>query len=385
MVPVANWQTLSSNQRHLTTHHSSCKNAVTTVDTIDQDVHVNEAGEIEHGNLRARILSVKDKDYKTTQKRLRNIADCRRASNPHEKINELRDIRHSPSVYESTRHCELLTNTDSKIRVLDAPGFFGSQLAEGATNPIDTNEAIARHITHIQAAENLKIKRILYFFPQTGPLTRADRVMQEEIRTMVKFFSKSFTKFIMLVGTMPEDLSKLTDMSSEEKFPKDLLTLSGRCFENTFHRELKERQEDTEELPVPPTIFIAMTDTCEEILEKIESAQMNGNDYLSEFHSRTCSKCGIDLLPLKAQQGDRDWVKTYLKEELLCHPLMQPQSTAIGKEVRKIFTGKHQSTEERYQCVNCGKKPGSHGCMDVNAHYAHKRQKIVVKHSSSVV
>ena len=248
----------------------------------EQKSEVDETGEIKHGNLRARILSVEDEDYETAQKRLKNIAECRGENNPHEKINELRAIQNSQSVKDSTRHCELLTNTDSKIRVLDAPGFFNPQLTEGATNTIDSNLATVRHIIHIQAAENLKIKRIVYFLPQNGPLTRADRILQEEIKTMVKFFGKSITNCMVLVGTMPEhvSLSIRTDWSSEQKFPEKLLNQSGRLFQEAYQRELTEQQEASEELRAPPIIFIAMTDTCAEIFEKINSAPVNDNNYL---------------------------------------------------------------------------------------------------------
>ena len=396
---VPNWRTLFSTQSQSTASPNSGE--ITAADPITEEEwvqksEVDETGEVKHGNLRARILSIEPEDYETAKKRLKNIAECRGENNPHEKINELRAIQNFQSVKDSTKHCELLTNTDSKIRVLDAPGFFNPQLTEGATNTIDSNLATVRHIIHIQAAENLKIKRIVYFLPQNGPMNRADRILQEEIKTMVKFFGKSITNCMVLVGTMPEHVSIRTDWSSEQKFPENLLNHSGNLFQEAYQRELTEQQEATEELRAPPIIFIAMTDTCEEIFEKINSAPVNKNNYLLEFNSKTCCKCGIDLHPLRAQQGTKDWVtRRYLEDDLLCHPEIQPMYSAnsMARGVLKLFRFKWEFTKER--CIHCRAKIGSddqRGCLEVNKPFKLRSKwwrrslrTIVVKHSSSVV
>ena len=395
MVPVDNWQTLSGSQPQLKTSPNN-RAADPIIEEQDvQKIDVDKTGEIKYGNLRARILSVEAKDYETAQRRLQNIAYCRGRSNPHEKINKLRTSSDPQLEYENTLHCELLTNTDSKIRVLDTPGFFSSQLADGTTNTTDSNLATVRHILHIQAAENLKIKRIVYFLPQTGPLTRADRVLQEEIRPMVKFFNKSITNCMVLVGTMPEHATYCRDTSSGDEFPRDLLSRSGKHFTTAFRRELKERYNDTKEYPLPPTIFIAMTDTCEDVFKKISSAQVNDNNYQLEFNPRACSKCGIDLYPLKVKQGTTDWVKGYLEEDSYCHPLIQPMYSfnSMARGVLKLFEFKWKFTKER--CVNCDKKIGSkdqRGCMKINTKFTLRSKwlkrnlgTVIVKHSSSVL
>ena len=382
------------------TPHPSTNSRGTTSDTEEKDLQkiesdVDETGEIKYGNLRARILSVDKEDYETARKRLQNIAHCRGESNPHEEIDKLRSSD-SQSVYGSTKHCELLTNTDSKIRILDVPGFFSPKLTGGATNIIDSNLATVRHIIHIQAAEKLEIKRILYFFPQSGPMTRPDRIMQEEIKAMVKFFGKSITKCMVLVCTIPEHLSKCTDLSSEQKFPQKSLSQSGIYFQEAFQRELSERQEDTAteellELPIPPpTISVAMTDKCKEIFDRIKSVGISDNDYQLGFNAKTCCKCGIDRV-----QHEKNWVKNYLEDDLWCHPRIQPMYSAnsMAKGVLKLLKFKWEFTKER--CINCRKKLGSdnpRGCKKVNTVFKHRtkwwklsRESVPVEHSNKVV
>ena len=386
---IPNRHTLSSTQPQTSTSHSSTSSGenITADPTITgkQKTYVDETGEIKHGNLRARIVSEDPEDYETAKKRLEYIADCRGESNPHEKTDELRDSSNPRSVFGITKHCELLTNTDSGVRVLDTPGFFNPQLIDGATNTTDNNFASARHIIKIQDKEKMKIKRIVYFLPQRGRLNRADRSMQEEIKVMVEFFGKSITKCMVLVGTVHEDVSKLTDMSSEKKLSTGSLCQSARYFHETFQRELAEQREDNEELPVPPIIFIAMSDTCEEIFDKIISAPVIAKEHV-ELNSRKCTKCSNKLLPLKVQPSGEDFGRDHLEEDsLYCHPIILPMYSvhSVAKGIFLLFKLRWKFTKER--CVKCDRKPeGSgdrYGCMKVNEFYFYRGEKVIVQHS----
>ena len=352
----------------------------------DEPIIERKTGEIKFKNLRAKILSWELEDYENTKDRLKNIDFCKAiADQSHKEIDRLRKGKEAQ--YGYTQHCELLKNNE--IRVLDTPGFYSPHLMEGATNADESNLAIVRHIIHVQAAENLKFKQIVYFLPKCGPLTRADRIVQHDIQYMVKFFSKTIFKCMVLVGTAQARFSAKTNVTSEEKFSEDELEETRQYFQDALEREFKERQEDTEGLPEPPIIFIAMTDTCEGILNKVKEAKVVDNDYLLEFNSKTCCKCSIEFnedntLCEYRKPGEKAWINPCPYTNSLCHPkilpAVTPSSLAIG--VLKLVIFEWNFTKE--QCVKCNKAPGSRGCLKVHTEFQYKEKKIIVEHSSKL-
>ena len=105
-------------------------------------------------------------------------------------------FKHAPSSPDSTTtECELLSNDDAKLRILDIPGFQSSnykhQSEEGrntTVTPYQANLGIMRQIVRIQARFSLVFKCALYFLPVRGTLEKADAVIQEEIKVMRHFF-----------------------------------------------------------------------------------------------------------------------------------------------------------------------------------------------------
>ena len=346
------------------------------------DPIIDTTGEIQYKNLRARILSTKADDYENAGKRLKNIVFCREANNP---IDRLRNDKDLAGVYCPSKLCELLTNEDSKIRALDAPGFFSEDLIEGCASVDESHLATVRHILRIQALEGMRFKRVLYFLSDTQE--RGDRVMQQEIQNMVKFFDTSIFKCMVLVATIAQHISVATDFPRERKFPQEVLKKCRENFQKAFRREFEHRRDGSEKLPEPPIIFIAMTDTCQDIVKNILSAPVQDNTYLLEFNSGTCSKCNIEFsekLCEYRKRGEKPWTNASPYEETSCHPrimpLHTPKSVLIG--IFKIFIFKWKFTEE--VCISCKKKPGYLGCCRVRTEYqqSHSTEKIVVKHSN---
>ena len=345
---------------------------------------------VEYGNLRSILLSNDKEEIENTQERIMNIVTSRKSGEePHKHIDKLREDQAQTGVYV-TSNCQLFENTDSKIRVLDPPGFYRQDLMKGATSTGDSNLIIVRQIFHMQVVEGLKFDRVLYFLPENGPLLRAERALQEEIHQLVKFFGSSIFKCMVLVATMPPHISRDSELSSERKFPQDQLDLSRRNFQETLVKEFKQRKMPTTELPNPPIIFIAMTDKSEEILEKVKSAPVeNDVPFRLNFNRNTCSKCNIEI-------GINDdgvkvceywkpdnilWANAFAYDETSCHPKFETKSKTTFSVTgfwRKLI-GKSKST----RCVHCNREPGSPGCYKVHDAYPDGSGRIItVKHTS---
>ena len=333
-------------------------------------------------NLTGWVLSTDQDEHANFLIRLKNIIFCRQTyeKEPHINVDELRnadDLRES--VYKSSRSCQLLTNENSRIQILDTPGFFSADFMEGATNTKDSNLAVVRHIVRIQALAGLRFQRVLYFLP-TGPLKRADRVIQQEIQEMVKFFGVSIFKRMVLVGTAASHTSEDLSLSTEQKFPAKKLEQSRNLFCEALVREYQEKRKDTTRLPRPPIILITMTDTCEQILDKITSADIenDSNDGLKlEFNTNTCCRCGIEtgvqeddtLMAEYRGPGEAPWSNAIPYKQSLCHPYMHSTYTArsVFRGFARLLLLEWNFSEEK--CISCHKGPGAQGCKQVNTIY----------------
>ncbi|XP_064390330.1 uncharacterized protein LOC135338204 [Halichondria panicea] len=350
---------------------------------------------IQYESLTGWVSSDDAKEHEKADTRLKNILFCRAISDQpsHEQIDKLREEKDYAEVYESTNNCMLMTNDATMIQVLDTPGFYSPKLQGGATNEVDSNLAIVRRIVQIQTLAGLQIRRVLYFLPDCGPLTRGDRVLQSEISCMVKYFDKSIFSRMVLVGTVPVNFSKM-EMEDEKKFSKADLDKSQELFYTTLEREFKERKEDYTNLPKPPIIFIAMTDTCKEILVKITTAHVQNNDSLTvQFRSNQCCRCPAEI-------SDKDGEKfactrrfrsggdiTVPYEDSTCHPAMLPMYTArsVLKGIAKIMLFKWHFTEERCFNSKCRLPLGSIGCKKIGTmHEEDGYEPIRVDHSDNV-
>ena len=339
---------------------------------------------VQYENVTGWIISNDPDEQENFNTRIKNIIFCRQTSEeiqPHANIDNLRNDKDlNDDVYKSSRSCQLLINEDSMIQILDAPGFFSPDFMEGTSNASDSNLAIVRHIVCIQALAGLRFKRILYFLPTPGPLKRADRTMQEEIQKMVKFFGVSIFKQMVLVGTAQKDITDATDIPRERKFKAERLEESREYFHEALVREFKEKGKNVARLPKPPIIFIAMTDTCEDILHMIISAKIDNdsdNGFKLEFNANTCFRCGIEtgmkedktLIAEYRGPGAAPWVDALPYEQTFCHPSMQSKYTtrSVFRGLARMFLFKWKFSEEL--CVSCNKAPGAMGCEKVFTMY----------------
>ena len=103
----------------------------------------------------------------------------------------------------TTKECELLCNDETGVRVLDTPGFAASDLTK-EYGVLGGNLRIIRSIIRSQLSFNLKPRRILYFLPTRGAITRAGGVLKDEIQVMYEYFCKSV---MVIIATYDEELS----------------------------------------------------------------------------------------------------------------------------------------------------------------------------------
>ena len=93
--------------------------------------------------------------------------------------------------------------------------------------------------------------------------------------------------------------------------------------------------QSNEPLPDPSLIFISQTNTCEEILVKIQSTAVTEEGLNLQFDKNTCSQCGVRVGEVKSQ-----WMTCYFGEDLTdsipyeestCHPQFIPKYRRIDK------------------------------------------------------
>jgi len=129
-------------------------------------------------------ISDEQGDIDMVEKRLKNLVYCRLTRSPHDEVNRLREES------TATKCCELLSNDTSKIRILDVPGFFRSELTptknviKHAHAIVSNHLQVMRKILCIKSVYHFKFNRIVYFLPEQGVLRRNSQILQMELQTM---------------------------------------------------------------------------------------------------------------------------------------------------------------------------------------------------------
>ena len=341
-------------------------------------------------------ISDEQGDIDMVEKRLKNLLFCRLTRSPHDEVNRLREDS------TVTKYCELLSNDTSKIRILDVPGFFGSEVVP-MQNVIKHAQAIVsdhlqlmRKILHIKAAYHFKFDRIVYFLPEHGVLRRNCQILQMELQTMETYFGRSIFECMVVVATH--------DRSAYNSFPLDAVLYSDKDFDKTaqhLQQAMRSVYGDMIDIPKPPIEFFSFRNTCEEILALVKNAKVIRNGVQLAFNSSTCARCNIKLKTVKTSisqveqkesSSDRPTdvtlclhprlVSEITYEETSCHPLMIPKYSLLQRIVGGIA---HILVPARYikdtwpsfknfeeVCTACGDNPGTLGCKRVNEVYRKK-------------
>ena len=365
--------------------------------------HDDENGHIQYGDMFMWHLSNKPNEIERVTEKLKNLVFYRSLSHPHKEVNQYHE-----KGYESTEQCELFSNDTTKIRVLDVPGFYGSEascssnIRERAMQTANNDLSIMRKILHIKIAKKFKFNRIMYFLPEKGALERDSQILQTEIGIMENYFGRSIFESMVVIATHSANAYKF--------FPKDRDLFPSEDIEKTryfFHKAMI-KVFGTEDVPTPPIVFISLFDTCEEVYSKIRDCKVSKEGVELRFNPSTCARCSIKIGTLKEDEyveerdGDRirtctrdnDWSHAIPYEDSTCHPMMIPKYTKLQKIVGgiahlitfKIFWGKWPSFKSLDEmCIKCGECPKTRGCVKVNTTYTNGSGEIKVDHTSTVI
>lgn len=326
------------------------------------------------------------KDY------LKTLDFFRYLDTPHLKVNEARE---DGDINPMTSSCQLVSNEVTKMRVLDVPGFFGTQLGAQDSQKQDVDDPlnlegdiyentlnhikVMRDILRIQSAMEMHFKRILYFLPIRGPLEKSSRVLTQELLLLARFFGRPIFECMVLVATAQTRFSLMPELQGR-------LFSDGECemTRTLFHKALKEvvfPKQAEGIIPNPPLIFISMMDECNAIVEKVKKAKVRKNALELTFDRGVCIKCSCTIKWLEdekvecitsipGQAGTHSNAIPY--GDSLCHPIFLPKHGRL--ENIEVEDGMHLLVIRKSQklpdalvevCHNCGRGPGSVGCMMV--------------------
>ena len=256
-------------------------------------------------------------------------------------------IQTKGTVY-STRHCKILTNPHSKVRVLDSRGLANKMSKDQTVYP--GNIEIIRQILHTQKEHNMKFARILYFLPVRGPLERADGGLQDEIKVMFGYFGRTIFNIMVIVATNYED----------SRYQK--LEFNDEDMKKTEGVFLTAVRTVTELQTCPPILYLPVEET--DVLSRVKSAKVLDDVPLSSLQlvGDRCAKCAKKLL-IHIVRGQKIITRVIEDEGLptesevsvdksSCHPCFIPK-----QNIGWFYT----TTEE--VCAKCGQSPGSKGCL----------------------
>ena len=289
----------------------------------------------------------------------------------------------------TTKNCALLSNDESKIRVLDVPGFadsetLGPEYGENAPTVFDSNLQIFRLLVRVHMEMKLKVKRLVYFLPVRGPLEKADRVVQDEFRVMAHFFGNQvFDNMVIVATQFRRDKCQKLGFDDEDRSMTKLAL--GIVLKKAVAKEGDG---------CPPIVFIGLKDEGERIFKSIKDAEVLNDGILSlKFRDGVCSKCSVEYHIIGP--NDEKFCKypstTEHSEEVVlrdtnCHPMFQWKYSMMQKifgglahvallggplayeriTQRHTWPGFNNSDEE---CIKCKNSPGSAGCLKVNTKY----------------
>ena len=354
-----------------------------------------ERGTLKHGDMTMWHVSDDESDKRSVAKRLKNLIFFKALENSHKEINQSRT---GNDMYGRTLNCELLSNESTRVRVLDVPGFFGVDAADGshhdlgerAVSAANADLGIMRKILRIKTAYHLNFSRIVYFLPDKGSLKRASHNLKMEIATMEKYFGRSIFDSMVVVATFSTAVYEAVPEGTVFRFTENLLSETQHHFQEAMHSVF-----NFDDTPRPPIVFISLNDTCEDILYTIQKAEVREERLQLSFSRSLCTRCGIKT---KFEGKDQDEIgacsfedqpEVIPLDESTCHPLMIPKYSKL----KRFFGGvAHVITFYRFEgkwpsflsadevCIKCRLKPGTRGCLKVGSEY----QMIVVSHTNTM-
>lgn len=334
---------------------------------------------------------------------LKNLELSQALNDPHLVVNKLRENGDTNPI---TATCQLISNDATNMRVLDVPGFFSVQASDAGQDPSAVQVAVTveeesdrctrkhlalmREILRVQSTMQLRFRRIMYFLPVRGGLEKPSVVLMQELRLLARYFGRSIFDSMVLVATAPTHLSQLDVPEVQRHLFTEAQSEKSRVqFQKALKNVLVPSHTSVDAaLPNPPLLFISMRDTCESIVEKVKTAQVEEDSLELRFHPGICIKCASTINSLEGvkvetvreitrKTGKERIAITY--EESRCHPIFLPRPESLQEIVmedgtayvviRKSYRRQRNPDALAETCPSCDKPPGNEGCMKVGSKY----------------
>ena len=302
------------------------------------------------------------------------------------------DVENDKKLFSVTKECQVIANETSKIRILDTPGFFPSDLEPGTVTIQQANQQIVRWIVYEQLEKKMKFKRLLYFFPCRGIPDNADGTLQEELKMLYHFFGTDVFDHMVIIATQ-ESCYQSYDFSKERR----------ETIQDVFCAVVERFTSGTTLKCRPPVVYIGLNDAYDVVLQKIKAAPVIGKShFVPDFRDNVCTRCGDKIRYSKAMGvGVLKGAAFEKYEESKCHPFFirkYDKAEKIAGGVGHIATlgivysvdklrhkvswpGFFNSDE---MCPYCKRSPGSMGCCDVDKQVVVEGQNVTVYHTNKL-
>ena len=163
----------------------------------------------------------------------------------------------------ATSRCEILHSSSTSLRIIDTPGLADPN---DLTVPVvDSNKEIFSEIIRVQDANDMNIRRFVYFLPWRGALEKSYGSLQEELRMMHSVFgAEVFDNMVVVATNQPPKKYQALGFDEDDK----------KRTMHAFHEALKVVIGHGKIKKCPPIIYIGLEDNGENILENIKSAEV---------------------------------------------------------------------------------------------------------------
>ena len=247
------------------------------------------------------------------------------------------DIPNNQKIVSITQTCQFVGNENTKLRVLDTPGFHPSPLQSDEMPHLsmdrEANLQIFRWIVRAQldTNNNMHIKRLLYFYPDRGVSQKADGVLQGELSIMFKFFGPTVFGHMVVIATQNLEYQSFTFKKEHCDKIQEIFSAGVKA---VTRGELSEC--------CAPVLYIGIDDDPGDILKKIQEAPVYSKslNFVPEFQKDVCSRCSGQIrycklssgdvdIPVGISRGDDNVLEKY--EESKCHPRFIPKYSKAEK------------------------------------------------------
>ena len=271
-----------------------------------------------------------------------------------------------------TKDIQAWLNPDTKIRVVDVPGF-----ADTIRHPLldlwKKNLSIIYQISRL--AEKYSFRRILYFLPNRGVPERVDGYLKEELQLIYKFFGDQVFNVMVVVCTNRPDprYQKLGFDQSDNEAAKSVLKSAVKDTTARDHHEVE-------------VLFIAYDDESQKIIKNVKDSFGGNTSNKLELDIKACVKCvgndpNLSEETEKITHGTWPWdcfKKNSMPDKGKCHPsfqkkLSQPAGGQCNDSVAKMSKD-DQLVYEFYckrECAHCHEPPGTKGCTNIDSSTQH--------------